>query len=171
MWRTEREFSPSRGFSFSTPTIIDVAGQSVAVCPGSGGVFAYATDTGKQVWRVNYDEGYSVVPRPVVGHGLVYVCSGFGDSQLFAIDPNGTGDITEDNVRWKVKKGVPKSPSVLLVGESIYMVDDAGIATCVNALTGDVNWQKRLKGKYSASPVLRRRPHLLSKRNRPNDCR
>lgn len=153
VWRTEREFSPSRGFSFSTPTIIDVSGESVAVCPASGGVFAYTVDTGKQVWRVNYDQGYSVVPRPVVGHGLIYVCSGFGDSQLFAIDPNGAGDITEDNVRWKVKKGVPKSPSVLLVDESIYMVDDAGIATCVNALTGDIKWQKRLKGKYSASPV------------------
>lgn len=154
VWRTEREFSPSRGFSFSTPTIIEVAGESVAICPGSGGVFAYTIDTGKQVWRVNYDEGYSVVPRPVVGNGLVYVCSGFGDSQLFAIDPNGSGDITDDNVKWKVKKGVPKSPSILLVDESIYMVDDAGIATCVNALTGDVKWQKRLKGKYSASPVF-----------------
>lgn len=153
VWRTVREFSPSRGFSFCTPTLIDMAGESVAVCPGSGGVFAYTTDTGKQIWRVNYNEGYSVVPRPVVGHGLIYVCSGFGDGQLLAIDPNGSGDITEDNVRWKVKKGVPKSPSVLLVDESIYMVDDAGIATCVNALTGDVKWQKRLKGKYSASPV------------------
>lgn len=153
IWRTQREFSPSRGFSFSTPTVIDIDGQSVAVCPGSGGVFAYRVDTGEQIWRVNYGQGYSVVPRPVVGHGLIYVCSGFGDGQLFAIDPNGTGDITDDNVRWKVKKGVPKSPSVILVDESIYMVDDAGIATCVNALTGDIQWQKRLKGKYSASPV------------------
>lgn len=153
VWRTQREFSPSRGFSFSTPTIIDIDGKPVAVCPGSGGVFAYQVETGEQLWRVNYNQGYSVIPRPVVGHGLIYVCSGFGDSHLLAIDPNGTGDITDDNVRWKVKKGVPKSPSVILVDESIYMVDDAGIATSVNALTGDVQWQKRLKGKYSASPV------------------
>lgn len=153
VWRTEREFAPSRGFSFCTPTIIDIDGKSVAICPGSGGVFAYATETGKQIWRVNYGEGYSVVPRPIVGHGLVYVCSGFGDSQLFAIDPNGTGDITDTHVKWKIKKGVPKSPSVILVDESIYMVDDKGIATAVDALSGDIQWQERLKGKYSASPV------------------
>ncbi|MEP3478109.1 MAG: PQQ-binding-like beta-propeller repeat protein [Fuerstiella sp.] len=153
VWRTQREFSPSRGFSFSTPMVIDIDGAPAAVCPGSGGVFAYQVETGEQLWRVNYNQGYSVIPRPVVGHGLIYVCSGFGDGQLLAIDPNGTGDITDDNVRWKVKKGVPKSPSVILVDESIYMVDDAGIATSVNALTGDVQWQKRLKGKYSASPV------------------
>lgn len=153
IWRTERQFSPSRGFSFCTPTIIDLDGQSVAICPGSGGVFAYATQTGEQIWRVNYGEGYSVVPRPIVGHGLVYVCSGFGDSQLIAIDPNGTGDITDTHVKWKIKKGVPKSPSVILVDESIYMVDDKGIATSVDALTGDIKWQERLKGKYSASPV------------------
>lgn len=153
IWRTEREFSPSRGFSFCTPTVIDVDGREVAICPGSGGVFAYAVDNGQQIWRVAYGEGYSVVPRPVVGHGMVYVCSGFGDGQLFAINPNGTGDITDENVRWKVKKGVPKSPSVILVEESIYMVDDRGIGTCVNALTGEVKWQERLKGGYSASPV------------------
>lgn len=153
-WRRDREFEPSRGFSFSTPLVIEVDGQQQAVCPGSGGVFAYDPKTGEQIWRVNYDEGYSVVPRPVYGHGLVYVCSGFGDGRLFAIDPNGTGDVTDSHVRWQVKKGVPKSPSILLLETEIYMVDDRGVATCLDALTGDVHWQQRFKGGFSASPVF-----------------
>ncbi|MCA9050102.1 MAG: PQQ-like beta-propeller repeat protein [Planctomycetaceae bacterium] len=154
LWRTERELSPSRGFSFCTPTLLEAGGRRQAVCPGSGAVWSYDPRTGEQLWRVAYGEGYSVVPRPVIGNGLVYVCSGFGDAQLFAIDPAGTGDVTESHVRWKVKKGVPKSPSVLLAGEDLYMVDDNGVATCLSALTGDVHWQERLGGGFSASPVL-----------------
>lgn len=152
IWRTQRELNPSRGFSFSTPTIIDVDGRLQAICPGSGGVWSYDSATGEQIWRVQYGEGYSVVPRPVVGHGLVYVCSGFGDGQLFAIDPNGSGDVTDSHVKWKIKKGVPKSPSVLLIGNEIYMADDRGVGTCLDALTGEIHWQERLGGAFSASP-------------------
>ena len=154
IWRTEREFSPSRGFSFSTPTIIEAGGRQQAICPGSGGVFSYDPKTGEQLWRVQYGEGYSVVPRPVVGHGMVYVCSGFGDGQLFAIDPTGSGDVTETHVKWQVKKGVPKSPSILLVGEEIYMGDDGGRGTCLDALTGEVYWEQRLGRAFSASPTF-----------------
>lgn len=151
-WKTDRELEPSRGFSFSTPTIIESANRVQAVCPGSGGVWSYDVLTGEQIWRVAYGEGYSVVPRPIVAHGLVYVCSGFGDGQLIAIDPGGEGDVTETHVKWRSKKGVPKSPSVIIVGDELYMVDDRGIASCLDAITGDLHWQHRLKGGFSASP-------------------
>ncbi|HIF01384.1 MAG TPA: serine/threonine protein kinase [Planctomycetes bacterium] len=154
VWKTDRPLNPSRGFSFSTPTVLSAGGQTQAICPGSGGVWSYDTKTGQQLWQVEYGEGYSVVPRPVVGHGLVYVSSGFGDQQLFAIDPTGRGDITDSHVRWKIKKAVPKSPSVLLVGDELYMVDDGGIASCRDAVSGDLHWQERLGGKFSASPSL-----------------
>ena len=154
IWKTERPLNPSRGFSFCTPTIVSEGGRMQAICPGSGGVWSYDTQTGQQLWQVAYGEGYSVVPRPVVGHGLVYVCSGFGDQQLFAIDPTGSGDVTDSHVRWKIKKGVPKSPSVLLVGDELYMVDDGGIASCLDAVSGELHWQERLGGKFSASPSL-----------------
>ena len=154
VWRKERDVNVSRGFSFCTPTIISVNEKQQAVCPGSGAVWSYDPGTGEQLWRVKYGEGYSVVPRPITGHGLVYVCSGFGDGQLFAIDPTGSGDVTESHVKWQTKKGVPKSPSILLIGAEIYMVDDRGVATCLDALTGDVHWQERFGGGFSASPVF-----------------
>jgi outer membrane protein assembly factor BamB len=152
-WKTPRDTSPDKGFSFSTPTIIEVDGHSQAICPGSDAVFAYAPQTGQEIWRVRYEGGYSVVPRPVAGNGLVYVCSGFGDARLLAIDPTGAGDLTDSHVKWSLKRGVPKSPSVLLVEQAIFMVDDQGIATCVDALSGEVCWTQRLGGKFSASPL------------------
>lgn len=152
-WKTPRDTTPQKGFSFCTPTIIDAGGRSQAICPGSDAVFAYDPRTGKEIWRVRYGNGYSVVPRPVYGHGLLYICTGFGDERLLAIDPTGTGDITESHVKWTLERAVPKSPSVLLVGNELYFVDDRGIATCLDARTGKIHWQERLGGKFSASPL------------------
>lgn len=153
-WKVERDTEPSRGFSFSTPTIIPTDdGRLQAVCPGSSTVFSYDAFSGKELWRVNYGEGYSVVPRPVYGGALVYVCSGYGDEQMFAIDPTGRGDITDSHVKWSVKKATPKNPTPILVQDRVYMVSDNGVATCMDATTGNVVWQERLGGNYSASPI------------------
>lgn len=152
-WKTPRDTTPSRGFSFCTPTIVSAGGKLQAICPGSQAVFSYDPQTGKEIWRVEYGTGYSVVPRPLFAHGLVYVCSGFGDNKLYAIDPTGTGDVTDSHVKWSMKKGVPRSPSLAIVGNELFAVDDAGVATCADAMTGKVHWTKRLGGKYSASPL------------------
>ncbi len=151
-WKTDRDTKPARGFSFCTPTIIEVNGEQQAICPGSSAVFAYEPGTGKEIWRVDYGDGYSVVPRPQYANGLVYVCSGFGDEQVFAIDPTGRGNVTSTHVKWSTKKLTPKSPSFLLTGPHLFMVSDSGIASCLNAMTGEHIWQERLGGNFSASP-------------------
>ena len=153
LWRANQETDATRGFSFCTPTVIPVEGSDQVICPASGAVFSYDPETGREIWRVDYDQGYSVVPRPVFGNGLIFVCSGFGDQQLFAIDPSGTGDVTDSHVVWKTKKGVPRSPSLLLHENHLFFVDDRGIASCLESTTGELHWQHRLGGGFSASPT------------------
>ncbi|QDV88476.1 PQQ-binding-like beta-propeller repeat protein [Stieleria magnilauensis] len=151
-WKTERQADVKKGFSFSTPTLIEVDGRTQAICAGSGAVVAYDPETGEEIWSVDYDEGYSVVPRPVYACGLVFVSSGYDSASLYAIDPSGRGDVTQSHVRWTIDRGVPKTPSMLAVGEEMYFVDDGGVASCVDARTGKQHWKERLGGKYSASP-------------------
>jgi outer membrane protein assembly factor BamB len=146
VWRQEREAEVSRGFSFCTPTIIRHKGQVQAISPGSGAVVSYAPKTGKKLWSVGYGEGYSVVPRPQFVHGLIYVCTGFNKAHLLAIDPAGA-------IKWRTDKAVPKSPTPIIVGDALYMVSDNGIATCLDAHTGEEHWVERLQGKYSSSPI------------------
>jgi outer membrane protein assembly factor BamB len=153
-WTTSRDTEAQKGFSFSTPTLLNVNGTTQAICPGSGAVVAYDPRTGKELWRVRYGEGYSVVPRPVYGGGLVFVSSGYNSAVLYAIDPSGSGDVTDTHVRWTLKRGVPKTPSMLIVGDELYMVDDGGVASCLDVETGEVHWKQRLGGKYSASPFF-----------------
>jgi outer membrane protein assembly factor BamB len=96
---------------------------------------------------------HSASTRPVLGHGLIFYPTGFSAGQLFAVRTGGQGLVTDTHVAWKVKRGVSNKPSILLVGDLIYMIGDAGIASCVEAKTGEVVWQQRVGGEYSASPV------------------
>jgi len=95
--------------------------------------------------------GWSIVPRPIYGHGLVFVTTCYDSPILLAIRPDGAGDVTGTHVAWRMRRGAPHTPSMLIVGEELYMVSDNGVARCVDAKTGKEHWQERLPGGYSAS--------------------
>lgn len=151
-WKTPRGTQPSRGFSFSTPLICTVADRTMAVCPGSEAVCGYDPRTGAELWRADYPGGYSVIPRPVSAAGLVFVSSGYDKPVLLAIDPTGSGNVTETHVRWRLDRAAPHTPSPLVVGSELYCVSDNGIAICVDVRSGAEHWRKRLGGNFSASP-------------------
>jgi outer membrane protein assembly factor BamB len=153
-WKVDRNTTAIKKFSFSTPTVIEVDGQQQVISPGSGFVAAYDPADGREIWRVRYGEGYSVVPRPVFANGLLFVASGYDRAVLYAINPQGAqGDATDSNVVWQHEKGAPLTPSVLVLGDELYMVSDNGVASCLDAKTGKVHWTKRIGGDYSASPI------------------
>lgn len=153
-WKTPRNTPAKSRFSFSTPLVIDVDGKQQVISPTSGFVGAYEPATGKEIWRVGYGEGYSIVPRPAFAGGLLFVSSGFDSPVGYAIRPSGAkGDVTETHVAWTHKKGVPATPSMIVIGDEVYFVSDNGVATCADAKTGTVHWTHRLGGNYSASPI------------------
>ena len=154
-WKTDRPAAESHQFSFSTPLEITVDGGRQIVSPGSHGVSSYDAKTGREIWRVNYPNKWSIVPRPVLAHGLIFVCTGYsGPASLLAIRPDGTGDVTETHVQWQTEENVPYIPSPIVVADSIYMVSDAGVASCRDARTGDLHWRERLGGHFSSSPLF-----------------
>lgn len=155
VWRQDRNTHAKKNFSFSTPQIITTGGQVQIISPGSGFVAAYAPADGREIWKVQYGEGYSVVPRPVFDGERLYLSSGFDAASALAVRPAGaTGDVSETHVDWTVKKGAPHTPSMVLSDGLLFMVSDAGIATCSDAKTGEPVWSERIPGNYSASPVL-----------------
>ena len=153
-WKTPRNTTASRKFSFSTPLAIEVEDATQIISPGSGFVAGYDPKDGREIWRARYGEGYSVITRPVFAHGLVFVSSSYDRPVLYAVKPAGAkGDVTDSHVAWTHPKGAPNTPSTIAVGAELYFVSDAGIATCVDARTGAVHWIERLGGGFSASPI------------------
>ena len=94
--------------------------------------------------------GFSIVPRPVAGHGMLYMSTSFMRPQLLAIDYNQP----QPKIAWSYKRSVSSQPSPILVGDEIYIVNDSGgIVSCLDAHTGEPHWQERIGGNFSASPL------------------
>ena len=151
-WKTEREHPVSQ--AYSTPLVIAVGGQDQIVSVGAFRTTAYDPETGRELWWVRYDDGFSNVPRPVFGHGLVFISTGFQVPSMLAVRADGSGDVTSTHVAWTLRRGAPLTPSPLLVGDELYVVNDRGILTCIAATSGETHWQERIGGNYSASPVF-----------------
>jgi outer membrane protein assembly factor BamB len=139
--------------AFSTPIVVDAGGAPVMVSLGSKAAYGYDPLTGKELWRIVERAQFSASTRPVAGFGLVFYPTGFNTGQVFAIRPDGRGDVTSSHVAWRAAKGAPNKPSLLLVGDLLFMVNDGGVATCLDAHTGSEVWKARLGDSYSASPV------------------
>jgi outer membrane protein assembly factor BamB len=140
--------------AFSTPLVIEHQGREQLVIPGAQWMAAYDPATGRELWRVDTGPTFSNSARPVYGHGLVFCGTAFGGSYLLAIRPDGPGDVTRSHVVWQTQRSVPRRSSPLLVDGDLYMVADNGIATCLDAATGQERWTERLGGTFSASPVF-----------------
>lgn len=151
-WKMPRVTNAKKTFSFCTPLVIEVKGAKQIISPGSNCVVALNPQDGAEIWRVNYD-GYSVVPRPIYGHGLLFIATGFDRGSVIAVKPDGEGDVTDTHVAWTITKNAPLTPSMLLVGEDLYMVADNGLVTCADAKTGSVVWAERVAKGTSASPL------------------
>jgi len=151
-WKTNRGAPADQ--AYTTPLVIRVGEQDQLISVGAFRARAYEPLTGKEIWRVRYDEGFSNVPKPVFAHGLVFITTGFQQPELLAVRPDGTGDVTRTHIAWSLKRGAPLTPSPLVVGDELYLVNDGGIATCIDARSGAIAWQQRLGGTYSASPVF-----------------
>ena len=157
LWKTDRPpirtSSPNLKKSFSTPLLLEQAGQAQLVAPGPHWTVAYDPTAGKEVWRMRHGDGFSIGTSPVQGAGLVFFGTGCFKPQLYAVRANGQDDVTGTHVAWKSLRQVPIMSSPILAGDEIYWVSDDGMVTCADLHSGDVHWQERLGGPCLASPI------------------
>jgi outer membrane protein assembly factor BamB len=158
VWKTDRPAmdtkSPAHRKAYSTPLVLKHDGAQQMVVPGAQWMVSYEPATGRELWRVSTGSTFSNTMRPVFAHGLVYCGTAYGGTILLAIRPDGRGDVTDTHVQWMTKRSVPKKSSVLVVGQELYMVNDSGVASCLDAKSGDVHWTERFGDAHSASPVF-----------------
>ena len=140
--------------AYSTPLLIKVGDQTQAVIPGAQWVCAYDPPTGKEIWRADCGNGFSTTPMPVFESGLLVCSTGFVSPALVAIDPKGTGDITDENLRWRAVKGGSTMPTAIGTGGKIYSIGDNGVLSILEARTGTISERVRVGGKFAASPLL-----------------
>ena len=128
--------------AFATPTVVEHGGTATLVSSGAKAHYGYDPKTGKELWRFEERGNHSAATRPVAGFGMV-----------LALKLGGSGLLGADALAWRLKKSAPNKPSLLLIGDLLYAINDGGIASCVDAKTGDVVWTQRIGGNFSASPI------------------
>lgn len=153
VWRKNRE----ERSSWSTPVIVEVGGKRQAILAATNRTRAYDVATGDIVWEAG-GLTPNVIPMPVVGHGMVYVMSGFQGNSIQAIKLTARGDVTDtSDVVWSRRRSAPYVPSPVLSGDRLYMSkSNDAFLSCLNALTGEVHYEDQalpgVRGIY-ASPL------------------
>jgi len=156
-WKTPRSGTlrndPQLKKAYGTPLILPFDGRDVVVSPAADWIYGYDPATGAELWKQSYGGlGFSIVPRPVFAHGLLFMSTSFMQPELLALRL-GAGT-TAPEIVWREKKGAPTMPSPLVVGDALYMISEKGIATCLDARTGKSVWAERLAGNFSSSPLF-----------------
>lgn len=148
VWKTPRE---NRTRSYCTPIVREIGGRTQLLLSGSKCVASFDPRDGSRHWIID-GPTEQFVASLVLNRGLLFLTGGFPDKHIMAIDPTGSGNVTESHVRWHVERnGVSYVPSPVACGPYFLVTSDGGIATCFDAESGDVVWQERLGRHYSTS--------------------
>jgi outer membrane protein assembly factor BamB len=154
--RTGKErWTADRGkgrFSYSTPLVVRTPSRVEVIVNSNERVDAYDAATGALLWHVG-DSNRFPVPSPVFHDGIIYMSRGYRSGPYFAVRPGGSGDVSGSHVLWLVPTGAPYVSSLVYDDGRVYMANDVGVLTAVNAKTGERVWQERIDGVFSASPV------------------
>jgi outer membrane protein assembly factor BamB len=151
-----KQWTARRGLSriaHAVPVVWEHEGKAQLISEAGDVVQGFDLQTGERLWSSQV-VGEGKVPSPVIGEGLVFTAGGWGGREsIKAFKLGGQGDLHTNNLAWEQKKGMPKVPSMLYLKPHLYAIADAGVATCLQAGNGEIVWQERLEGHYSASPV------------------
>jgi outer membrane protein assembly factor BamB len=160
MWRVARPIQAS----WTTPVVVeDASGAEQHPPPGTprgqlitaGNEFIIAYDplSGRELWKV---EGLAsnAIHVPLYGDGIVYLTAGYPEKVLkaLALEPGGK----PPRVAWTYNKSIAYVPSNLLYDGRVYLTNDQGVLTCLDAKTGALVYEggrAPAQGAYMASLV------------------
>lgn len=130
--------------SWSTPTVIRVNGHDELIMSFPRRVAAFNPRDGTERWSCS---GLNplVYTSPLWGEGVVVAMGGFMGSSL-AVKPGGQGDVTATRRLWQIPKTRQRIGSGVISDGHIYILDEPGIAQCLELATGKVVWDERLAG-------------------------
>lgn len=140
------------GLSYSTPFVIETPGGPELIVNSGEGVSGHNLTNGEKLWYINETNRFPI-PVATQQDGIIFLSRGYRSGPYMAIRPGGKGDVASSHVVWKVPTGAPYISSIVQYNGLIYMIGDVGVATVVDAKTGERVWQERIGGVYSASPI------------------
>lgn len=158
LWKTARtgklNDNPQLRKAYATPLVATFNGRTQLVSPAADWIFGYDPATGQELWKLAYGfTGFSNSARPIVQDDMIFTTTGFMKAELLALKASTESATQPPELVWRFGKQVPNVSSLLLVDNLLYMASDNGIATCLDASTGEVQWTERIGKRFWASPL------------------
>jgi len=158
VWKRDRgvDYGTDNGDAkkaYSTPSVFSLNGEEQLISSFAGYTAGYEPKSGREIWHVRHG-GMNAAMRPLLFEDLLLLNTEGGDHMLAVKTPRLKGDVTKSHVAWKNHEGVPKRSGYLITEGLLFMVNDSGVASCLDVRTGKRKWQHRLGGKYTACPIL-----------------
>ena len=157
VWKTNRP--PIRDTNgefrkaYCTPLVCLLEGKKHIVVTGSQWICAYAPDSGREIWRLDYGRGYSMTGMPFLVNEMIVFPTGYDNHEFVAFVPSGTGELAANQIRWR-KRGAPSMSSSVVWNNQIFSVGDRGVVSIVNPADGAIKKRKRTIANISSSPLV-----------------
>lgn len=137
--------------SYTTPLLYTHDGRTEVIVFGGNVLDAYDPVTGERLWQCDAFKGNRVISGPTLAGDTVYAIQGM-KGPVFAIKAGGK-ESSEARVRWKYPGATPDASTPVVTGGLLFMVNNAGVAYCLDAKDGRELWKQRLSDQHRASPL------------------
>lgn len=148
LWRIKR---PS-GVSYGTPCFLDHPQDPQLIVGGPGWLISYSPENGEERWRCPWSGGRTA-STPVADLQSVFCSTSQPGAKFISVPVDRSGLLTTKEIRWEIERSAPDVPSCVIYRDRLYAVQDKGILSCLDLMTGKPFWVKRLSGSVTASPV------------------
>ena len=142
LWKLDRP----KAANWSSPIAWkDADGKLIAILQSKDGLLAVDPITGSKLWE--YKDGAATMASSVAANGVVYAVS----HGITALAPTATGDAPKQ--LWRAEQVNPGTASPVIISQSIYALNSAGVLIKADISNGERGWKLRLTGPFSGSPI------------------
>ncbi len=149
VWKIERENGTR---SYCTPIIRTIEGRNQLIFSGSRCIASYDPDTGERHWIFD-GPTKQYVASPVYDGEYVMVTCGHPDKLSIAIDPRGSGNITETHEKWRIYREAAFVPSPITLEDLLFVISDRGKLSCMDTDSGKLHWSEVIGREHGASAI------------------
>ncbi len=142
LWKADAD---SLELSYGTPALIESDGRTDLVISVAEEIWGLNPDTGKLRWYASTGLPGNVSPSVIAVDGLIVTVGGFPKTGSVAVRGGGKGDVTKTHIAWESANSSYIPTPVAHEGK-LYVVNDAGFATCLDAKTGALIYKERVSG-------------------------
>lgn len=147
VWQTPR----GGEMSWSSPVVLEAETGAQLLTTAAPHVISYNPLTGEEIWRCEVLSGEVTPSATSNGHAFFVTME---HSNLSAIRPGGTGDITKSDLLWQFCDNQPDTSSPLATEDYVITANSAGFLSCVDAKSGELLWDEVFETTFYPSPVL-----------------